>query len=153
MAVPHVNNFYRVWFTWFDPTVLFLTVLGCIFAPATVLETAVPAHISPFQPLQACLMHQAAVLYAFMGIMYAVLLRASPDPKVWRIVQAATLMVDIGLIAAQQGALWQQDRLDPAKWTSGDWGNMGFTLLVAVGRVAFLMGIGGGAQETARKRL
>lgn len=75
------------------------------------------------------------------------LLRASDDPKVWRVVQAATLGVDFGILATLWNALRMQGRSGVGEWTGGDWGNIGFTCLVAVIRVGFLAGVGGGKRE------
>ncbi|KAF1845008.1 uncharacterized protein K460DRAFT_365923 [Cucurbitaria berberidis CBS 394.84] len=151
MTKPHVHTFYRAWFTWVDPIVLFFTILACIFTPADVLNTVVPADLAPLQRFHECLFHQSAALYAFMAIMFAVLLRASPDPKVWRVVQAATLLVDVALLATMYGALKQQGRLETTKWRGGDYFNFLFTVWVAVVRIAFLMGIGGADGGNSKK--
>ncbi|CAO2655519.1 Nn.00g043220.m01.CDS01 [Neocucurbitaria sp. VM-36] len=153
MTKPHVHTFYRVWFTWVDPITLFFTVLGCIFAPGDALELLVPSFLSPFQPLQAALIHQTAALYGFMAIMFGVLLRISPDPKVWRVVQAATLFVDISLLVTMYFALKLQGRLETDKWRGIEWFNSLFTIWVAVVRIAFLMGVGGedGSSANAKK--
>lgn len=97
------------------------------------------------------LLHQSAALYGFMGIIFAVLLRASPDPKVWKIVQAATLGVDISLLITMYLMLAQQGRLETKAWRGGDWSNIGLTVLVAVIRTAYLMGIGGKGKSLTKK--
>lgn len=151
MAQPHVHTFYRIWFTWVEPLVLLATVLTCIFTPESFFETVVPASISPFQPNQAVLIHQTAALYAFMAVIYAVLLRASPDLRVWRIVQAATLAVDIALIGVLYVALKQQGRLDVEKLRAIDLFGFLFTVWVALIRIAYLRGIGGTKSGNIRK--
>jgi hypothetical protein len=152
MPQPHIHPFYHVWFTTIDPIVLFFTVLTCIFAPAMILETVLPPSIEPFNPMShGPLLHQSAALYGFMGVIFAVLLRASPDPKVWRIVQAATLGVDLALLATMYALLKQQDRLDVKGWGAGDWFNAGFTLWVAAIRVAYLLEVGNKGDEKAKK--
>lgn len=144
MPQPYVHTFYRIWFTIVDPAVLLLTVLTCVFSPATILESAVPPSIEPYSPVShGPLIHQAAAVYGFMGIMFGVLLRASPDPKVWRIVQAATLGVDVALLAIVYNVLRLQGRTDIKAWTFGDWHNILLTAWVALIRVAFLAGVGG----------
>lgn len=144
MPQPHVHSLYRIWFTIVDPAVLFFTVLACIFSPATILETVVPPSIEVFNPkTHGPLLHQAAALYGFCGIIFGLLLRQSSDPKVWRIVQAATLGVDVSLLATLYNLLRLQGRTDLSAWGGGDWFNMLFTVWVALVRVAFLMGIGG----------
>jgi hypothetical protein len=152
MPQPHINNFYRIWFTWFDPIVLGLTVYSCIFTPADALEMLVPKHVSPLIPEQLPLMYNQAPWCAFMGIIFAVLLRASPDPTVWRIVQGATLVVDFSLMAVMAVALNMQGVLgEPQKWRSIEQFNMGFTAVIAVGRIAFLMGVGGNGAATKKR--
>jgi hypothetical protein len=153
MPQPYVHSFYRIWFTTVDPTVLFFTVLTCIFSPATILETVVPPTIEAYNPLtHGPLLHQAAALYGFCGIIYGVLLRASPDPKVWKIVQAATLGVDISLLATLYNVLRLQSRTDVGAWHGGDWFNMLFTVWVALIRVAFLLEVGGKTGEKKKTR-
>jgi hypothetical protein len=153
MPQPYVHPFYRIWFTTVDPIVLFLTVLTCIFSPATILETVVPREVEPFNPVShGGLLHQAAALYGFCGIIYGALLRVSPDPKVWRIVQAATLGVDISLLATLYNLLRLQGRTDMSTWYGGDWFNMLFTVWVALIRVGFLLGIGGESDKTQKVR-
>ena len=143
MPQPYVHSFYRIWFTTVDPIVLFFTVLTCIFSPATILETVVPRTIEAYNPLtHGPLLHQAGALYGFCGIIYGVLLRASPDPKVWKIVQAATLGVDISLLATLYNLLRLQGRTDVGTWHGGDWFNMLFTVWVALIRIAFLLEVG-----------
>lgn len=145
MPQPYVHPFYRIWFTTIDPIVCLLTAITCLFSPATILETAIPPSIEPYSPLShGPLLHQTGALFWFLAVIYAVLLRASDDPKVWRIVQSATLGVDLGILATLWNALRMQGRSGVGQWEGGDWMNIGFTCLVAVIRGAFLAGVGGG---------
>jgi hypothetical protein len=151
MAQPHLHPFYRIWFTWVDPLTLVGTAFTCFSNPAGALELIVPADVSVFVPKQAALLHQTGILYAFMGTMYAVLLRASPDPKMWRIVQSATLGVDIALIATMFVSLETQGRLELGKWRGMDFVNLVFTVWVAAIRVAYLAGVGSRRKEGRKK--
>jgi hypothetical protein len=151
MRPAHINTFYRLWFTYFDPFVLLLTVLSCLSNPAGSLEMLVPPSISPYDPLQAPLMYHLAPLFGFMGLIFGVLLRASQDPVVWRIVQGATLLVDLSLIAVMGVALEMQGRLGSwGEWRGIERFNMCFTVAIALGRVAFLMGVGGKKKSKER---
>lgn len=98
------------------------------------------------------LLHQAAALFGFLGIIHGVLLRVSPDPKVWKIVQAATLGVDISLLATLCNLLRLQGRTDASTWHGGDWFNIFFTVWVALIRIAFLLEIGGEEREKKKTR-
>ena len=151
MPQPHVHIFYRIWFTWVDPIVIGCTVFGCIFTPNDALEMLVPGPLPPVDALQSALLHQAAALFGFMGIMFGVLLRASSDPKIWRIVQAATLAVDVSLIATMFAGLEKQGRLDTAEWRGIEWLNLGFTVWVALIRVGFLSNLGGQDERKVKK--
>jgi hypothetical protein len=152
MVQPHIHPFYRLWFTWIDPLTLILTSTTCFLDPAAALELTVPAEVSAFVPTQAVLLHQTGILYLFVGTMFAVLLRASPDPKVWKIVEAATLGVDVALIATVFVSLETQGRLGLERWRGMDFVNLGFTVWVAGIRVAYLAGVGSGRQGRAKKR-
>ena len=72
------------------------------------------------------------------------LLRASEDPKVWRIVQAATLGVDLGILATLWNVLRMRGRSRVGDWEAGEWFKIGFTCVVVVIRGAFLAGVGKG---------
>lgn len=153
MPQPHINTFYRIWFTWFDPLVLLLTIISSIANPAGFLEMLAEPAIAPYIALShGPLIWQCAPLYGFMGLIFAFLLRASPDPKVWRIVQAATLVVDVSLVVILVAALRMQGRLAVGMWRPIEWVNVVFTTLVGVGRVAFLLGIGELKGAGAKKR-
>lgn len=113
MSQPYVHPFYRIWFTTVDPIVLVFTALACIFSSDTILETVVPREVDPSNPVSnGGLLHQAVALYAFCGIIHGVLLRVLPDPRVWKTVQAATLGVDISLLATLYNLLRLQGRTD-----------------------------------------
>jgi hypothetical protein len=126
MAQPHIHPFYRLWFTWIDPLTLLLTSATCFFNP---------------------LLHQISILYLFMGIIFPLLMRASRDPQVWRIVQAAILGVDVACIATMFVSLGTQGRL----WRGLDSVKSGFTVWVAGIRIAYLAGVGSGRQGRAEK--
>jgi hypothetical protein len=88
-----------------------------------------------------------------MGAMFAVLLRASSDQKVWTIVQGSTLVVDIALLATLYTLLVQQGRLDVKLWNGLDWFNVIFPSWVTLIRVAYLLGIGDAVESGAKKVL
>ncbi|KAH7412037.1 hypothetical protein DE146DRAFT_751179 [Phaeosphaeria sp. MPI-PUGE-AT-0046c] len=153
MAQPHINAFYRIWFTWLDPVTLLLTMVSSVLNPAGFLEMLADPKVAPYVAVQhGPLIWQCAPLYGFMGLVFAFLLRASPDPKVWRIVQAATLMVDVGLVVIMVVALDMQGRLAVGEWRPIERVNIVFTVLVGIGRIAFLLGVGETKGKVAEKR-
>lgn len=154
MPQPHINTFYRLWFTWFDPLVLTLTIISSLANPAGFLEMLASPKIAPYAAIShGPLIWQCAPLYGFMAIIFAFLLRASDDPKVWRIVQAATLVVDVSLIGIIVKALDMQGRLTTSEWRTIEWVNIVFTTLIGVGRFAFLMGVGESKGVGAKKKV
>ena len=64
------------------------------------------------------------------SMMVVVVLHASPDPKVWEIVQTATLAVDVALLATMIVSLRQQKRLEWSKWRGVEVKNLMFLGLV-----------------------
>jgi hypothetical protein len=85
--------------------------------------------------------------------MFAVLLRASSEQKVWRIVQGATLGVDFALLATLYALLAQQGRLDIKLWSGMDWLYAVFPTSVTLIRIAYFLEIGGepeGGKEKAQ---
>ncbi|KAF4339887.1 hypothetical protein FBEOM_6185 [Fusarium beomiforme] len=105
MSELQIHNFYRIWFTWVDPLTLIPTVFGLIFTPEFMLDGLIPLSMSSYNPDQAFLFHQLAALYAFVGIMLAVLLRTSSNLKVWRVVVAGVLLIDISILLSLSNSL------------------------------------------------
>ncbi|KAF4997426.1 hypothetical protein FDECE_12077 [Fusarium decemcellulare] len=151
MAQPNIHTFYRVWFTCVDPLTLVPTVYALIFTPEFMLEGLIPLTMSAYNPDQSFLFHQLAALYAFVAIMFAVVLRATPDIKVWRIIIGAVLLIDIAILASMYVSLEHQGRLELATWRWQDWGNLVFTGGVAIIRSLFLAGVGVGDQGKGKK--
>ncbi|KAJ3535530.1 hypothetical protein NM208_g537 [Fusarium decemcellulare] len=132
MAQPNIHSFYRVWFTCVDPLTLVPTVYALIFTPEFMLEGLIPLTMSAYNPDQSFLFHQLAALYAFVAIMFAGVLRVSPDVKVWRIIIGAVLLIDIAILASMCVSLEHQGRLKLSAWRWQDWGNLVFTGGVAI---------------------
>ncbi|KAH7323264.1 hypothetical protein B0I35DRAFT_427386 [Stachybotrys elegans] len=144
MASPsvHVHKFYDIWFKWVDPLTLIPTVYATLFMPEVMLDSFIPAQMSPYNPDHGFLFHQLAALFSFIAVVQGVVLRITGDIKVWRAVNAGILLVDISMLASLYVSLKQQDRLSLGEIRGGDWGNLFFTSLVTLIRVAFLSGVG-----------
>lgn len=71
-------------------------------------------------------------------------LRVTSDIKVWRIIVAGVLFIDLAILGSVYVSLQRQDRLEVEKWRWQDWGNVLFTGGVAVIRGLFLAGVGAG---------
>lgn len=151
MAIPHIHKFYRVWFQWVDVLVLIPTIYALIYTPQLMLDAWVPPPLSAYNPDQGFLLHQLAAMYAFVAIALGGVLRVSDDIKVWRIIIAGVMVVDISMLASIYASLDQQGRLGDLRYA--DWGNILFTGLVTVIRALFLAGIGVGQESTRSKQL
>lgn len=147
-----IPSFYRVWFTVIDPLFSSLGVFGSLFTPASVLSSFSPTFANPPSIETTVLLDTLTGFYLALIFLQVVLLRARPtDLTVWRGLQAATLIVDICILAGMMRALSAQGRTDPSTWRAEEWPNMGITAGVAVIRSAFLLGVGTG-EGTKPKR-
>ncbi|KAM5360886.1 hypothetical protein ACJZ2D_013453 [Fusarium nematophilum] len=142
MSQQTIPSFYRFWFTWIDPLSLAPTVYGLLYTPEFMLEGLIPASMSVYDPQQSFLFHQLAALYGFVGITLAGVLRVSSDVKVWRVITAGVLLIDLTILASVYVSLEQQGRLGLEAWRWQDWGNLLWTGGVAVIRTLFLAGVG-----------
>lgn len=142
MALPKIHVFYHFWFKWLDPLVLVPTVYALVFTPQVMLEAFVPPPLSAYNPDQGFLLHQLAAMFAFVAVTLGGILRISNEIKVWRIIIAGVLLVDVAMLASLYTSLKQQDRLGLGAMRAADWGNILFTLLVTVIRTFFLAGVG-----------
>ncbi|KAI1778443.1 hypothetical protein F4818DRAFT_406108 [Hypoxylon cercidicola] len=142
MTLPKIHVFYHFWFKWLDPLVLVPTVYALIFTPQVMLDALAPPPLSTYNPDQGFLLHQLAAMYAFIGIMLGGVLRVSNEIKVWRVVIAGVLLIDIAMLGSMYASLKQQDRLSLEAMRGADWGSVLFTGLVTVIRIFFLAGVG-----------
>jgi hypothetical protein len=142
MARSKVHVFYHFWFKWMDTIVLVPTIYALIFTPQVMLDALAPAPLSAYNPDQGFLLHQLAAMYTFVAIMLGGVLRVSDDIKVWRVITAGVLLIDIAMLGSTYVTLEQQGRLSVETLRSVDWGNILFTGLVAVIRIFFLVGVG-----------
>lgn len=144
MAQQSIHRFYRVWFTCVDPLTLIPTVYALIYAPEFMLEGLIPPSMAVYNPIEGFFYHQLAALYAFVGMILGGVLRVTSDVKVWRIIVAGVLLIDVAILASMYVSLERQGRLEMASWRSQDWGSLLWTGGVAVIRGLFLAGVGAG---------
>jgi hypothetical protein len=142
MPQPHTTPFYRLIFLYIDPLVILIFVsIYTFFQPTALLMLHPDAPLTP-SILESALLHQVALLFGFMGIICAVLLRASSDTRIWRIVLAGVLAAEVCWIAAGLVCLERQGRLNVRLWRGVEWFNLLGIGGFAVVRGAYLMGVG-----------
>ena len=80
------------------------------------------------------------------------LLRArSNDLTVWRALQACILIVDIAVLGGYGRALDAQNRLSWTMWRATEWSSIAVLSVVAMVRVAFLLGVGMQAKKESKR--
>jgi hypothetical protein len=146
-----VHPFYRIWFTWVDPFMTWLTVVMVATDPNSMMEAWCPPELATRQPMHDFVLHQLAGLFAFLGVIITVLLRYTSDIGVWRIVQAGILAVDVTIVVSMVYSLGQQGRLDPSVWRGMDWMNAVVTVGVGIIRALFLLGLGNKTVQRGKK--
>lgn len=142
MALPSIHIFYRFWFKWLDPLVLAPTIYTLISTPQVYLDAFVPATLSHDNLSQDFLFHQLAAMFVFVAIALGGVLRVSNEIRVWRVIIAGVLLVDLAMLASIYVSLKQQGRLSLGAMRPVDWGNVLFTGLITAIRILFLAGVG-----------
>jgi hypothetical protein len=142
MTLPKVHPCYRMWFTWVDPLSLVPTVYGILYEHNFIMDGLIPASQSVANPDHGFLFHQLAALYGFVAFMLGGTLRATSEIKVWRVVIAGVLGIDLALLACLYVSLVHQGRLSVANMRWQDWGQLVYTGGVAIIRSLFLLGVG-----------
>lgn len=131
-------GFYYFWFTFVDPLSLLFTAWGLLVKPEFMLQGLVPQYISSYDPHQAFLFHHVAAGYTFIAIILGGVLRVTADRRVWKIVIAGVLQVDLFVLASMYVSLKTQDRFEFSRWRWQEWGNLLYTGGVAALRCSFL---------------
>ncbi|KAG9245193.1 hypothetical protein BJ878DRAFT_31602 [Calycina marina] len=97
---------------------------------------------------------QLANLYLLFAINEALVLRSTPDLRVWKTVLIGLLIADFGHLYSVK-SLGLGLYLQPWSWNAMHWGNIGF-VYAGASRIAFLSGLGINSkrsQETAAAKL
>lgn len=145
-----IPAFYRIWFTTIDPILSLVGVVTHLFARTAALTSYAVAPVSPPATETAVLLDAMAGFFAGLTLLQVVLLRARPaDVTVWRALQAATALVDIGMLGGFARALSATGRMNMEVWRPEEWTNVGITAWVAVLRTAFCLGTGMSKDKTA----
>lgn len=136
---------YRLFFLYLEPI---SAILGAYFAhiqPSTYLQlthaASVPGEDSILPLSTIVVLSQLANLYFLFALNEGLVLRATGDIRVWRVLL-------FGLLVADFGHLYSLYPLGIDKywrfwtWNAMDWGNIAFVYAGAVMRISFLLGLG-----------
>jgi hypothetical protein len=154
---------YTIFLTTVDPLIAIWGVYLDLFSPGTVLSSLYPPFYPPLVLLQpsASVANQdpypvpATFRFAFIqhafhmlacAFLSTVLLRAYPgDLKVWKLLQAALLIADIGVV----WSLWDAVVVQQGRGLGGkgglrleEWGFVGIMVVIVLFRGLFLAGVG-----------
>ncbi|KAK4135225.1 hypothetical protein BT67DRAFT_268766 [Trichocladium antarcticum] len=137
---------YRFFFLLIEPIA---TLVGAYFAhfdQTKYLELSHAASAPSPIPLGTSIaMSQLANLYLAFALSEALILRSTSDLRVWKAVLFCLLVADLGHLYTVR-VLGPQIYWSVSEWNAIDWGNIGFVYVGASMRIAFLTGIGFGAQ-------
>jgi hypothetical protein len=144
MTTSVVPGFYRFFFTWFDLIVAIHAAYNDFVDQEWVMSSLVPKELRSegVDRNYRFIFQQAGGGMLGIALLSGGLLRATNDLKIWRYIQAATLLVDFAFVYSAWDAFRVQDRLEPASWRGEDWGTVVIIALVTSLRVAFLAGVG-----------
>jgi hypothetical protein len=149
---------YRLLFLYIEPV---LAVLGSFYAVVkpeeylSLLDTASAADAahSALPIATTIALSQLANVYVLCGLNEALILRATAELQVWRLLLGAFLLADVGHLASAlpRGftVFW-----NITDWNRMDWGGIGFVYVLAAARISFLAGVGfdGVAQGRVKSR-
>lgn len=133
---------YRAFFTWVDPLIALSGVYMNLFTPDTVLNAYIPSTLSQRDPAHFMLFQQLAANLLMAAFLSIVLLRYTADVKIWKILQASILLVDLTLLYSLWDAIGSQGRLSLDGMRGEDWGCAIITGTVVAMRVLFLAEFG-----------
>lgn len=94
---------------------------------------------------------QLANMYFFFALNEAIVLRASPDIRVWRAVLFVLLIADLGHLFSLK-ELGLRVYYDVGGWNASGWGNVPWVYAGATLRLCFLSGVGLGNGKAAQKK-
>ena len=126
-----------------------LAVLGALYAVVSQQEylslldapSAVSAADNPIPISTSIALSQLANVYVLCGLNEALVLRATTDLRVWRIMLGAFLLADAGHLASALprgfSVFW-----NVTGWNRMDLGGIGFVYVLAAARIAFIAGVG-----------
>ncbi|KAL6249456.1 hypothetical protein RBB50_003309 [Rhinocladiella similis] len=135
-----IPQFYRVFFTTFDPIIALSGVVANLFFPSLILTSYTATPTLPPSAETTALLHGSAGYLLSTMFLQIVLLRLTSDITVWRCLQASILIQDVVLLASASMAVTDQGR-GMTTLRGEEVGNL--SVLIGVGgiRVAFLLGL------------
>jgi hypothetical protein len=140
-----VSVVYRIFLLYVEPLSTIVGAFYAHFLPRTYLELtdalSAPNFDKPLPTSTAVVLTQLANLYLLFALNEGLVLRATNDLKVWRVLLFGLLLADFGHLYSVH-ELGHHVYWRFWTWNAIDWGNVGFVYLGATLRIAFLSGLG-----------
>ena len=135
--------FYRYFFLWIEPASALVGAYYAFFQQQAYLNLthAPSAPLTGISLSSQIVLNQLANLYFLFALNEGLVLRATSDPKVWRILLFGLLVADFGHLYSVS-PLGTEVFWNLRNWNAIDWGNVGFVYVGACTRISFLLGIG-----------
>jgi hypothetical protein len=146
-----VSIFYRVFLLYVEPMSTIVGAYYAHFLPRTYLALthsgSAPDAGEPLPIATTVVLTQLANLYLLFALNEGLVLRATNDLRVWRVLLFGLLLADLGhLYSVHELGFRVYFRF--WSWNAMDWGNVGFVYLGAAIRVAFLCNLGIGVPNS-----
>jgi hypothetical protein len=132
---------FRFFFLYCEPLIAISGAYLAFFRPAFFFSNLFSANIVPtVTPVHRFLLVSLSSSWLFFAVVQALALRMTSDLKIWSALLGSMLISDVGNLYALQMVVpgldiyWRLDR-----WRPEDWGNVGFSHLSLLMRVAFLV--------------
>ncbi len=139
---------YRIFFLYIEPVA---TALGAIYAldlfglqdDYMLLTYATSTGVLGVSTRESIVLNQLANMYFVFALNEALVLRATNDVRVWRILLLGLLIADFGHLYSVH-PIGVNVYYEFWNWSSMYWGNLGFVYVGAAMRTGFLLGAGFG---------
>lgn len=147
-----IHFIYRLFFLLLEPISALVGAFFCHFRQRNYLALLDVPSAPPSVPTGTSVaMSQLANMYMFFALNEAVVLRSTPDLRVWRAVLAALLVADLGHLYSMR-ELGGRVYWDILGWNIGDLGNVPWVYAGATMRVCFLAGVGLGESSDLKSK-
>ena len=146
-----IPRFYRICFSFVNPVLSLWGAIGCIATPAAALEGYSPTYAFPPATETRFLLDIVAGLLFGLACWQVFLLRARPlDLGMWKILQASTIFIDLGMLGGVTRALLDTGRTHVTKWRAFEWMEIVINGLAMLIKLLFLLNVG--VNKTRKKK-
>ncbi|CAG7559155.1 unnamed protein product [Fusarium equiseti] len=148
-----IHPLYRIFFLVLEPISALVGAFYTHFRQETYLSL-LNAASAPTQAPKATsvAMSQLSNMYMFFALNEALVLRSTPDLRVWKSVLLVLLIADVGHLFSMS-ELGSSIYWDFRAWNASDWGNVPWVYGGMLMRICFLMGIGLGESKVLKRKV